>query len=146
VRRQWSLSRRVSSTPLGVGLALGLVACVAFGIAIGFASMGAWPILPFAGLEILGLAAALVVHARQLGQVEHVSIADDRLVIETHAGGRAQRFDWPSTWVRVETQAGVGGAVIVTQGRQSVAIARCLNEDARRRFARELKAALQDRS
>lgn len=45
-----------------VGLALTVVA-----IGTGFALMGAWPVLPFAGLEVLMLGVAFVVYARRVG-------------------------------------------------------------------------------
>ena len=45
-----------------VGLALIVIA-----IGTGFALLGAWPVLPFAGLEVLALGAAFVVHARRAG-------------------------------------------------------------------------------
>jgi len=45
-----------------VGLALTVIA-----IGTGFALVGAWPVLPFAGLEVLVLGAAFVVHARRAG-------------------------------------------------------------------------------
>jgi uncharacterized membrane protein len=56
-----------SISPVGllrvfVGLALTVLA-----IGIGFALVGAWPVLPFAGLEVLLLGAAFVMHARRVG-------------------------------------------------------------------------------
>jgi len=56
-----------SISPLGllrvfVGLAL-----VVLAIGVGFALVGAWPVLPFAGLEALMLGVAFVVYARRVG-------------------------------------------------------------------------------
>ena len=45
-----------------VGLALAVLA-----IAVGFALVGAWLVLPFAGLEVLMLAAAFVIYTRRVG-------------------------------------------------------------------------------
>ena len=44
---------------------LGLLAVVTLSIGIGFAAMGAWLILPFAGLEVLALGAAFLAYARR---------------------------------------------------------------------------------
>jgi uncharacterized membrane protein len=44
------------------------LAAVTLSIGIGFAILGAWLVLPFAGLEVLGLAAAFVVHVRRVGK------------------------------------------------------------------------------
>ena len=63
-----TLKRNCSISPaglLGVFVALGSVS-LAFGI--GFAMLGAWLILPFAGLEVLALGVAFMVHARRLGK------------------------------------------------------------------------------
>lgn len=55
-----------SISPAGLlGVFLGL-ACVTLGIGAGFAALGAWPVLPFAGLEVLVLGAAFVLHARHV--------------------------------------------------------------------------------
>ena len=42
-----------------------MLAVVTLSIGIGFALMGAWLVLPFAGLEVLGLGAAYLCYARQ---------------------------------------------------------------------------------
>jgi uncharacterized membrane protein len=44
---------------------LALLAIVTVSIGIGFALLGAWLVLPFAGLEVLGLGAAFVGYARR---------------------------------------------------------------------------------
>jgi len=43
----------------------GLLAATAIGIGVAFAAFGAWLVLPFAGLEALGLAAAFFAVARR---------------------------------------------------------------------------------
>jgi uncharacterized membrane protein len=47
-----------------------LLAAVAIGIGIGFAAMGAWLVLPFAGLEALALAIAFFAVARRIADEE----------------------------------------------------------------------------
>lgn len=44
----------------------GLLAFVSLAIGAGFAAAGAWLVLPFAGLEAAGLAAAFLFHARAM--------------------------------------------------------------------------------
>jgi uncharacterized membrane protein len=44
---------------------LALLAVVTLSIGVGFAMMGAWLILPFAGLEVLALGAAFLCYARR---------------------------------------------------------------------------------
>jgi uncharacterized membrane protein len=55
-------------TPAGLLAALAALAAVTLAIGIGFALLGAWPILPFAGLEVLALAMAFVVQVRRIGK------------------------------------------------------------------------------
>jgi len=52
-------------SPAAFAGALALAAIVALSIGIGFAVMGAWPVLPFVGLEVLALGAAFLCHARR---------------------------------------------------------------------------------
>ena len=44
------------------------LAAVTLAIGAGFALLGAWPVLPFAGLEIVALGAAFLVHVRRVGK------------------------------------------------------------------------------
>jgi uncharacterized membrane protein len=57
--------RHCSISPLGLALVFGGLAALTLGIGAAFAAAGAWLILPFAGLEALGLAAAFVAVARR---------------------------------------------------------------------------------
>ena len=50
---------------LGTFVAL---AVVTLAIGVGFAMVGAWLVLPFAGLEVVGLGVAFVMHARRVGK------------------------------------------------------------------------------
>ena len=64
---------------VGLLLALGIPA---LGIALIFALLGAWPILPFAGLELLALGTALY-HASWKTQYRHViTINEDSICID----------------------------------------------------------------
>jgi uncharacterized membrane protein len=61
-RRHCSIS---PAALLGVFAAL---AAATLAIGVGFALLGAWLILPFAGLEVVGLGVAFVACARRVGQ------------------------------------------------------------------------------
>lgn len=63
-----SHSRNCALSPAALAGALGLLAVVTLSIGIGFALMGAWLVLPFAGLEVLGLGAAYVFYARRVAK------------------------------------------------------------------------------
>jgi len=57
--------RNCSISPAAFAGALALLAVVTLSIGVGFAMMGAWLILPFAGLEVLALGAAFLCYARR---------------------------------------------------------------------------------
>ena len=59
---------RNSISPAGFAGAFALLAVVTLAIGVGFALVGAWLVLPFAGLEVLGLGAAFVCRARQVAK------------------------------------------------------------------------------
>jgi len=67
--------------------------CVLSGaIALGFAALGAWPILPFAGLEMLALGSALYYVCWKL-RYRHVITLDDRS-IHIQKGHYYPRQEW----------------------------------------------------
>jgi uncharacterized membrane protein len=59
---------RNSISPAGFAGALALLAVVTLAIGAGFALVGAWLVLPFAGLEVLALGAAFLCRARQVAK------------------------------------------------------------------------------
>ena len=54
-------------SPAGLATAFTALAALTLAIGAGFAVVGAWLVLPFAGLEVLMLAVAFFVHARRAG-------------------------------------------------------------------------------
>ena len=71
-------------------------------VAGGFAAAGYWPILPFAGLELLALGAALYWSMRQ-GRNRELIRVDDRLVtVQRYPGGEQDEIEFARHWTRVE--------------------------------------------
>lgn len=54
-------------SPAGLATAFAALAALALVIGVGFAVVGAWLVLPFAGLEVLMLGVAFVAYARRAG-------------------------------------------------------------------------------
>lgn len=75
-------------------------------IATAFSLIGAWMILPFAGLEITALGGALYIVCRQLNQRHILYFADDLLIIEkgTRFPQRAWQLPRQYTFIGVERQ------------------------------------------
>lgn len=61
------VTRHCSISPQGLALVFAALAFLSLGIATAFAALGAWLILPFAGLEVAALCAAFLVTARRAG-------------------------------------------------------------------------------
>jgi uncharacterized membrane protein len=54
-------------SPAGLATAFAVLAVLTLAIGVGFAVVGAWLVLPFAGLEVLMLAVAFFLYARRAG-------------------------------------------------------------------------------
>ena len=76
------LKRNCSISPFGLLWAYGLIAVVTIGIAAAFAALGAWVILPFAGIEVLTLGIAFALNGRHLGDYERIELDEGSLKVE----------------------------------------------------------------
>jgi uncharacterized membrane protein len=65
-------------SPAGLAKVFSALAAVVLAIGAGFATLGAWLVLPFAGLEALALVAAYLAYAKRFGAEEKQ--ADTRLI------------------------------------------------------------------
>src|SRR5688572_852039 len=80
-RRNNSLSRSERQ------IVFGLILAVSLGIAAGFTVIfGAWPIMPFAGLEMAVLYFAFRYMDRHASDYEKITIRDGSVAIEVHEG------------------------------------------------------------
>src|SRR5262245_48230471 len=70
-----TVKRNCSISPQALAWLLALTAAFSFGIGIGFAVFGAWPVLPFVGLEVAALAAAFYVNGRHAADYERFALA-----------------------------------------------------------------------
>jgi uncharacterized membrane protein len=106
--------------------------------AVAFAVRGMWPILPFAGLEVLGLAWALAFSLRQGRVREYIRIDERDIEIRKSDGSRDERYRFARPWARVELRPAPcrtwpSRLVVGAMGR-SVEIGAFLTETERRRL------------
>ena len=80
---------------------LGIVA-VSLSVAIGFAIAGYWPILPFAGLELLALGVALRWSLREGQRRELIRIDASRVVVSKTSVRGVREYEFARPWTRVE--------------------------------------------
>jgi uncharacterized membrane protein len=137
-----------SLTPRGaLWFFLGICA-VSFGIAGALALQGFWPVLPFAGLEMLLLGWALSVSLARRHQGETIVITDEGVDITTHARRTAAHAVFPRHWARVRLRAGFSPLhpsrlTIESQGRHCE-IGSFLTEPERRALAARLARLIGD--
>ncbi len=139
----WLMKRNCSLSPRQVGWFYLSIFTVSLAIALFFAVQGSWLVLPFAGLDLLGLGIALLVYARHATDYERVSINDGVLVVETASAQRLTRQEFNPHWVRVELGESSGALVTLRSGKRVVQVGCYLDLNKRRKFAQELAAALR---
>lgn len=103
--------RNCSMPPQALVWLLVFTACLSFAIGIGFASFGAWPILPFVGLEVAALAAAFYANARHAADYEQIVVRDGVMRVEVRDAGRTSVHDFHPGWVRLRLERGGGEGV-----------------------------------
>lgn len=133
---------------------LGSLSGVALCVASVCLYFGFWPVLPFAGAELMAVTAAVVVSLRRNRYREVVTLDGERVVIEfgmagNGAGGVASRMDMPQGWTKVAIESGPHrndpSRLVLSCSGQRVEIGRCLTDEERLALASRLKDVLSAR-
>jgi len=112
-----------------------------------FAALGAWMVLPFAGVELLALAAAFLVYGAHATDGERVWLGGALLTVEVSDGSSVRQHEFALRQVRLVRQAGPAGAAdtgrlfVVCRDRE-LEVGRHLGAQRRAGFERDLRAAL----
>jgi uncharacterized membrane protein len=139
---QWLMRKNCSFSPRQVMLFYLSLTSVSFLFALIFALQGLWVILPFAIVENLMLAGALLYYARHALDRECVALARDELHVYVVDGSRVIHHCFNARWVRLEWRGRLGDALWLCQGDREIPLGRYLIPERRRAFARELRLAL----
>lgn len=138
---RWVLKRNCSVTPRQLAGVYVSLCVVSLGIATWFWAQGAVLVMPFAGVELLGIGWALLVYARHATDRECVVLTDGRLSVERWVAGRVDRVEFAAAWVRLAVRP--PGAMLELRGEgRSVVIGRHVCPQHRDALAHELRAAL----
>jgi uncharacterized membrane protein len=127
-------------------LAFLAVAGLSLTIAAGFAALGFWPILPFAGLEVGALGACLYFCARRGQRRELITVAED--LVEVQKGARRPQQGWrlPRPWTDVALQrrgaAWHPSRLLLRARGEGVEVGEFLTEEERQDLARDLRRLL----
>jgi len=141
---RWHMKRNCSFAPrqlLGVYLGLCLI-----GLAIGglFWMQGAPYILPFTGVELLAVGAALVFYARHAADHESLVLLPGRFSVACTLGRRTERVEFAApAWVRVEPAHRDGSLIELSGEGRRIAVGRFVRPELRRALADELRSSLR---
>ncbi|SRR6266511_4126874 len=123
----------------------GLVAALLVIVGAGFLLAGAWPVLPFLGLEVVLLYAALRFNQRAASACEAINLTRTALTVHrVDHWGKQSDFSFPPYWLQINLQEMPGQdnrLELRTHGR-SLAIASFLLPHERRELALTLRRAL----
>ena len=137
------LKRNCSISPAGLWRVFALIALVTLGIGAGFACFGAWLILPFAGVELLVLAAAFLVVGRHATDCERIEFAAGRVRVEVRDSERTAVHEFDLSRAQVVLGEGGGGMRVWLRARDAqLEIGRHLDEQSRAGLATELRRRL----
>ena len=142
----FDLAPHCSLSVQGALLFFAALCSVTFGIAGVATWLGYWPILPFAGAEMLLLGWALRASMRRRFQREHIEITERDVIIEIFQGLAARmprRIVFPRHWAQVKirrpkTPLHPCQLVIESHGR-GYEVGKFLTEEERRQLAAELR-------
>jgi uncharacterized membrane protein len=136
-----------------VSLSVRAAFCIFLGLAFSttfigflFAIGGAWPVIPFLGLELIAVGVVFYHMCRRARDCEVLAFEDDRLQIIKLCGKSERRHEFQRYWARVALDPVRDGwypprLLIRSHGRE-VEIGASLNEDQRTELARRLRRVL----
>ena len=124
----------------------GSLACVSLMIAVAFALLGAWLILPFAGLEIAALALVLRWLKIHEGDFEQVSVRGDVVALDVREKSRMRHFEFNRAWAKLVVNERLRSTRLALRwhGRE-YEIGRYLDDGGKQALARELQRRLAGR-
>lgn len=138
----FELSPNCSLTPRAALVFYFGIVAVSLTIAVGFAIVGYWPILPFAGLELLALGAALRWSMLQGQRRERIRIDEHYVRVSKTGRGDAREYEFSRAWTRVKlvkaNQSTWPHRLLLTSKGKAVEVGRFLTEDERESLGRRL--------
>jgi uncharacterized membrane protein len=118
------------------------------GLAVVFAAVGAWPVLPYSALEMAVLFAAFWSIGRHADDWERLRVDGDRVIVEHECAGVLSRHEFNRCWTRLEYERSAYGRaprLALCSGGRRVTIGGDLALQQRERLAYELRRALAAR-
>ena len=121
----------------------GAFAVTALVVCVFAAAVGAWPVMPFAGLELAGLALAFRMLSRHDADFERLEVGEDEIRWEARDAERHTCFVAHRPWARVEMRdRGSRCTLCLAYAGRRVPLGRLLSDEGRRSLAESLRGRL----
>jgi len=122
---------------------LALMAVTAMGVSAFAAAIGAWPVMPFAGLEVALLAIAFHVIALHDGDFERLEIDAGEVKVESRDARSLTRLTANGAWARlVVDERGERCTLGLAYAGRTVPLGMLLTDEGRRDLARRLRGRI----
>ena len=129
--------------PRGRRLVLAMIAITTMTISLAAAMIGAWPVMPFAGAEVLLLVLAFRVVASHDADFERLEIGEHEVSLEMRDAKNVTRFVAHRPWARVIVRTrGERCTLGLAYAGRVVPLGRLLSDEGRRKLAQELRARI----
>jgi uncharacterized membrane protein len=139
----YTARRNNSLSSAGRRLVFAFILTVSFGIAVGFSVVfGAWPIMPFAGIEMAVLYVAFRYVDRHAGDYERITIRGDSVAVEVREGTDVAHFELNRCWAQVVCEQEGARLALRSHGRE-IEVGRHLCDEQRLEMARGLARELR---
>lgn len=123
--------------------ALAAIVATTLGVAAMAAALGAWPVMPFAGLEVALVALAFRVLALHDADFERLEVGGGEVRVESRNAHLHMRFVARRPWARVVLrQRGVRCTLGLAYAGRTMPLGRMLTDEGRRQLAEDLRARL----
>ena len=123
--------------------ALATVAATTLAVAAGASAFGAWPVMPFAGLEVALLAIAFRLLGRHDGDFERLEVGEHEVRLDARDADRVTRLVAHRPWARVVLRERGGRCTLdLAYAGRVVPLGRMLSDEGRRELAQQLRGRL----
>jgi uncharacterized membrane protein len=122
---------------------LAWIALTSFGIAVGAAAFGAWPVMPFSGIEVLLVALAFHVLRRHDADYERLVIGEHEVRVEVRSARSVVEFVAYRPWAVIEVRdRGMRCTLSLAYAGREVPVGRLMSDEGRRDLAAKLRGRI----
>ncbi len=124
------------------------IAVICLSIASVFAVLGMWPVLPFAGAEVIAVGIGFYLSAMGGREMEVVSVNSDKVAVEKGRRQIRQRWELQRAWAQIRLlppkMRWYPSRLVIRSHGKAVELGGFLNEEERQQLAGKLQRAIRD--